>query len=220
MTKKTADVIFTVTDIEHGSLSYPGTGNHDPQGNSSGTATQVNKDGSTENPGQPPEQAPVASFTYDCTELNCAFDAIGSYDPDGGDIVSYAWDFGDGGTASGMTAGHTFTAGTFIVTLTVTDDEGVTDESAQEITVSEAGAISLTADGYKVKGVHHVDLIWSGTTSSQVDIYRDGNLLEVTWPSGSTSHTDITGQKGGGTYLYQVCEAGTAVCSGVVAVAF
>jgi len=53
------------------------------------------------------------------------FSAKGSTDPDPGDTLSYSWDFGDGTSGSGLTATHTFTsAGTKIVTLTVTDSGG------------------------------------------------------------------------------------------------
>jgi PKD repeat protein len=69
-------------------------------------------------------QAPSAAFTYTCDGTDCQFDGRGSTDVDGS-VVSHAWDFGDGGTASGTTAGHDFlTSGTRDVTLTVTDDEG------------------------------------------------------------------------------------------------
>jgi PKD repeat protein len=47
-------------------------------------------------------------------------------DPDGDEIVSIVWDFGDGATASGtLTPTHTYTAaGNYVVTLTVTDSRG------------------------------------------------------------------------------------------------
>jgi PKD repeat protein len=52
------------------------------------------------------------------------FDASPSYDPDG-NIVLYEWDFGDGGTATGKIVAHTFAQrGTYLVTLTVTDQRG------------------------------------------------------------------------------------------------
>ncbi|MFO7618996.1 MAG: PKD domain-containing protein [Thermoplasmata archaeon] len=52
------------------------------------------------------------------------FDASGSYDIDGC-IVSYGWDFGDGSIAQGIAVEHTYSvAGTYEVTLTVTDDDG------------------------------------------------------------------------------------------------
>ena len=73
-----------------------------------------------------PNQAPTASFTYTCDSADCDFDGTDSSDPDGS-VVSYAWDFGDGGTATGATPSHDFvTSGTRDVTLTVTDDEGTT----------------------------------------------------------------------------------------------
>jgi len=54
------------------------------------------------------------------------FDASAAYDPDGGSIVSYDWDFGDGDVDSGMIVTHTYSAYRFDpyeVTLTATDDE-------------------------------------------------------------------------------------------------
>lgn len=52
------------------------------------------------------------------------FSASDSYDPDG-EIVSYHWDFGDGQTSDIVNPTHVYdTPGNYIVTLTVTDDEG------------------------------------------------------------------------------------------------
>lgn len=73
-----------------------------------------------------PNRSPVASFEYSQTGVTeWTFDATGSYDPDGS-IVSYAWDFGDGSTAT--TSSPYITAlygpGEYYVTLTVTDNRG------------------------------------------------------------------------------------------------
>ena len=52
------------------------------------------------------------------------FDASRSYDPDG-QIKSFVWDFGDGSSGWGVAPTHIYTSsGTFIATLTVTDDNG------------------------------------------------------------------------------------------------
>jgi probable HAF family extracellular repeat protein len=82
---------------------------------------------------------PTADFTASpqsgIVPLVVRFDAAASQDPDGS-IVSYAWDFADGGTATGMTAQHTFVAaGVFEVTLSVTDDDGATASAVRPVNV-------------------------------------------------------------------------------------
>ena len=72
---------------------------------------------------------PVASFTVDCTTLECDFDGTGSSDPDG-TIVAYNWDFGDGTTGTGAAPTRTYDeAGDYTVTLTVTDNHGGTGDT-------------------------------------------------------------------------------------------
>jgi subtilisin family serine protease len=77
---------------------------------------------------------------------------------------------------------------------------------------------SLEANGYKSKGSQKVDLTWSGTSVSQVDIFRDGQLISTT--SNDGSYTDALNTKGGGSYVYQVCEQGTSTCTAQVSVVF
>lgn len=87
---------------------------------------------------EPANENPVASFTFECTDLTCDFDGSGSSDNDG-TVTSYSWDFGDGNTGSGVTASHTYSAdGTYTATLTVTDDAGATGSSAESVTVSDS----------------------------------------------------------------------------------
>jgi PKD repeat protein len=74
------------------------------------------------------DRPPVAAFTFSPTApavgQTVAFDASASNDPDG-TITSYAWNFGDGTTGSGVTTSHVYaTAGSFAITLTVTDNSG------------------------------------------------------------------------------------------------
>jgi Ca2+-binding RTX toxin-like protein len=83
-------------------------------------------------------EPPVAAFTWEVADddpLTVAFDASGSTDDEG--IVSYAWDFGGDGTGSGEAPSHTFSSGgTYDVTLTVTDAEGLTDDLTERIDVA------------------------------------------------------------------------------------
>src|SRR5690606_35025900 len=88
---------------------------------------------------QPPvsNRAPVATFTASAAGLDLAVDGSASADPDG-TIETFAWDFGDGATASGETADHTYAAaGTYTITLTVTDDDGATDTTTSTQVVTE-----------------------------------------------------------------------------------
>ncbi|MFN8076555.1 MAG: PKD domain-containing protein [Kineosporiaceae bacterium] len=80
--------------------------------------------------------APIASLKVTCTGRTCAADGSASSDP-GGSIVSWAWSFGDGSTASGKTASHTYaTTGTYTVTLKVTDDSGLTATASTTVATS------------------------------------------------------------------------------------
>jgi hypothetical protein len=61
------------------------------------------------------------------------FDASDSRDNDGS-IVNYSWDFGDGKTGTGMITTHTYELkGDYAVILTVTDNDGLTDDTTRTI---------------------------------------------------------------------------------------
>jgi len=90
---------------------------------------------------------PVASFTYTpenpVVNQTITFNASSSYDPDG-TIVSYEWDFGDGNVTSTTheILNHSYSeAGSYEVTLTVTDNDGATNSTTKEITVYPPTAI-------------------------------------------------------------------------------
>jgi len=83
----------------------------------------------------PPNAAPTASFTYTTSELTASFTDT-STDSDGS-VVGWSWNFGDGATSTAQNPSHTYAAdGTYTVSLTVTDDDGATDTTSQDVTVS------------------------------------------------------------------------------------
>ena len=89
----------------------------------------------------PPNDQPVASFTATpasgLAPLTVQFDASASTDA-GGSISTYKWNFGDSTpVGSGVTTVHAFqAAGTYTVTLTVTDNLGATGSTTRQVTVS------------------------------------------------------------------------------------
>src|SRR5437867_3935656 len=80
------------------------------------------------------------------------------------------------------------------------------------------GYITLSAAGRKVGGINTVRLRWSGATSTNIDVYRDGIVI-ATVPNTGT-YTDSTGDTGRARYTYKVCAAGTLTCSNEVTVRF
>ncbi|UJH69314.1 PKD domain-containing protein [Muricauda sp. SCSIO 65647] len=82
----------------------------------------------------------VASATPDSGNAPLEVMFTGSNSTDDVGIVSYAWDFGDGGTSAEADPVYTFnTAGTYEVELTVTDGGGLTDTDTVTIQVTEPG---------------------------------------------------------------------------------
>jgi len=90
----------------------------------------------------PPAGTPTAAFTVTPTPVNVSVPTIfdGSTSTPGTNataIASYSWNFGDGTPlGTGVSATHVFTTtGTFNVTLTVTNDRGLSASTSQQITV-------------------------------------------------------------------------------------
>jgi len=171
--------------------------------------------------GVPPSNLqPTAAFTYTMDGLKVDFTDTSS-DRDGS-IVGWEWDFGDGNTSTSQNPSNTYSSGgTYSVTLQVTDDGGGSGSSSQDVTVSEptSGGISLSALGYKDRGLQKTDLTWAGANSTNVDVYRDGGLIAAGTPNDGT-YTDPINERGSATYTYEVCEAGTSTCSNTVTVIF
>lgn len=102
----------------------------------------------------PVNTPPTAGFTYSCNAAVCSFTST-STDVAPGTITTYAWTFGDGGTADGSNPTHSYAItapADFTVTLTVTDNEGATDVETQTISVTPPppGAEGCTTSRGKV----------------------------------------------------------------------
>jgi len=80
-------------------------------------------------------QAPHADFTVHVKDKVASVDATASASPSGS-ALTYSWTWGDGASATGRTADHTYRAyGNFTITLTVTDAAGLSGTHATRIAV-------------------------------------------------------------------------------------
>ena len=136
-----------------------------------------------------PNQAPVAAFTFSpsspTTGTAVAFSAAGSYDPDGS-LVAYAWQFGDGGTGSGVTASHAYSLpGTYTVTLTVTDNNGATNSTTRSVTVSPTPNQAPVASFTFSPSSPTVGAAVSFNAGASYD--PDGSLVAYAWQFGDGS---------------------------------
>jgi serine protease len=78
-------------------------------------------------------QAPVASFTANCSRMSCSFISTSSDDHG---IVSYNWSFGDGTSGSGTGVAHAYAArGNYTVGLTVRDSDGLSSTTYKTVNV-------------------------------------------------------------------------------------
>ncbi|MBU1119540.1 lamin tail domain-containing protein [Patescibacteria group bacterium] len=89
---------------------------------------------------EPENSPPIASAVCSASVVegnDAQFDGTGSSDPDG-DMLSYAWDFGDDGTAETSYAAHTYqNIGTYTATLVVTDAYGLSSNDSCVVSVSQ-----------------------------------------------------------------------------------
>jgi pseudomonalisin len=143
---------------------------------------------------------PVASFTDSVSGLTVNFTNTST--DSGGTINAYSWTFGDGGTSTSASPSHTYTAaGTYTVTLKVTDNTGATNSTSQSVTVSSGGgSVQVIANPDFTNGTS-----WTASSgvlcssSSSSSYYCTGESPYTgswfMWLDGySTAHTDTLSQ--------------------------
>ncbi len=142
----------------------------------------------------PTNQPPVASFTFSPSNPAVGgwvqFDASGSSDPDG-TITSYGWTFGDGTTDTGVTRYHQFaSAGTYTVTLTVTDNLGATNSTTRTVQVGPTNQPPVALFTYSpVSPGIGVPITLNATSSYD----PDGSITAYQWDLDNNGTVDATG---------------------------
>jgi probable HAF family extracellular repeat protein len=129
----------------------------------------------------PPNQPPVAKFTYSCTaSLFCSFDGSGSTDDRG--ILAWAWTVA-GHQISVLQSefiGVQFNAPqTINLTLTVTDTRGITDSITQTVVIGEPGLAlavkSLVLNQSEVAGCKSL----TGSVTISAPAPADGTVIKL-----------------------------------------
>lgn len=80
----------------------------------------------------PPPTPPIAAFTHTLNGFDFTYTDTST--PGSSPIAAISWDFGDGASGTGASGTHTFAAGTYTITQTVTDTAGLSDTSAVTLT--------------------------------------------------------------------------------------
>jgi PKD repeat protein len=124
---------------------------------------------------EPSNQPPRSEFEWSCDNLTCQFtDASTDHD---GVITGRTWRFGDGATAAATNPSHIYpAAGSYTVMLTVTDDDGATDESSVQVNVS-----TPPPPGPNKAPDADFDVHCSGLTCAFVDKSKDDDGAVVGW---------------------------------------
>lgn len=159
----------------------------------------------------PPALTPTASFTIAPTSptastpvqfdasASCAGPAGASGCPSGGgSIVDYSWDFGDGSTAKGRIASHTYSfAQTYSVTLTVTNDRGIKASSTQAVTMGAGAAPTAAFIFSPTQPVANAPIFFDATLSQPGTGHR---IVGFTWNWGDGTDPGTDGPTASHTY--------------------
>lgn len=137
-------------------------------------------------------KAPTASFSSTTNDLNASFDASGSAVGGPGSIVKYSWDFGDGSPKADLSkpdATHPYAAsGTYTVTLTVTDSNGLIGTAQNSVTVLGPNALPSASFVAGTSGL-------AVNTNAAASTDADGTIASYAWNwgDGSAVTTGVVG---------------------------
>ncbi|SDO31354.1 PKD repeat-containing protein [Nakamurella panacisegetis] len=131
-----------------------------------------------------PNQAPVAAFTSQASDLVVAVDGTQSVDADG-TVASYDWNWGDNSpNSAGATASHTYAqSGTYSITLTVTDNQQATGTVTHDVTVLAANQLPNAAFTPTI-----TNLSLAVDASASTD--PDGSISTYSWNWGDNTPAD------------------------------
>jgi PKD repeat protein len=150
------------------------------------------------------DNPPTAAFTRSATVAapgtQLSFNGTQSTPGAGGTITDYSWNFGDGtalvDTGATATAAHTYaTLGKYTVTLTVTDDLGVTGTASQQVVIDQPSAAFTAAPANPAPG-SPVSFNGAGSTDPQ------GTIADYSWTFGDSTPVVDSGNSATTSHTY------------------
>ena len=187
-------------------LTIEGVGKGDPLDTGYtdyGSLGRYTVSGSIPDPGglaAPVAMAAAPDYSSNHAPLYVGFNGSGSTDADGS-LDTWSWDFGDGSSASGVLVDHTFDApGTYVVTLTVTDNDALSDSDSLSILVLNQAPVAV-AYADVTTGTAPMTINFSGGDSYDQDSF--GSIAAYSWDFGdgnssseaNPSHLFISGSQ-------------------------
>ena len=139
------------------------------------------------------------------------FNGLASFDTDGV-ITTYSWEFGDGNSATGGTATHTYTAvGDYTARLTVTDNAGAMNTAEVVVSIVDPFVLNAPSNLTGQANGFEVQLSWSDNSTNEDSFIvergvkfrgRTNFVTIATLVSNSTNYKDVVDEKGD--YSYRV----------------
>lgn len=158
----------------------------------------------------------IAAIINQSTDSVCQSDGINTvyfFDMSTGNVVNRLWDFGDGTTSTLATPSHSYpVAGTYNITLVVTDDVPCSDTAYATVYVDSAGGLKIKVDKEDICSGDQVRINaeYTNTIQNLTWNFGDGSIAEGVTPSMTHSYPDP------GEYYISVI-ADQAVCPDMIA---
>ncbi|MEZ4359016.1 MAG: S8 family serine peptidase [Kofleriaceae bacterium] len=171
--------------------------------------------------GAPAALPPNAAFSFSVANLSASFtDESSDVGCGGGTIAAWAWDFGDGGTSTAQNPTHVFpAAGTYDVTLTVTDNDGLTASVTHQVTATRPRPHLAIERILRNRATFEfaVDLTWGDAQGALVELYRNDLLVDI--PNNDGAQRDSF-RRYETAFTWRICEQFSDFCSNEVSVNF
>jgi PKD repeat protein len=170
----------------------------------------------------PVNEAPEAKFSFQCAALRCDFSDAST---DDAGVASWSWSFGDQNSATTANAVHTYSsAGSYPVTLTVTDAEGEQSSATHQAVATLPAVTSLSCvDGSAPGGFVSCTLRLEQEAGFKVVMNNSsceahGNLFRITAPVTGTLTNDGCYEQNGKQLVFAAAfPAGTEISAEMVA---